>query len=49
MEVGGWKSERMVLRYAHVNTFVHTIAALPWEKSGEREEQPAIFQAKSSI
>jgi hypothetical protein len=31
MQLGGWKSERMVLRYAHVNVdeLRHTIEALP--------------------
>jgi integrase len=36
MQLGGWKSERMVLRYAHVNVsqFAASIAALPWGNSG---------------
>lgn len=36
-DLGGWKSERMVLRYAHVNSSNHasSIEALPWGKSGE--------------
>jgi integrase len=35
MELGGWKSERMVLRYAHMNVGhrEQSIAALPWKKS----------------
>ncbi len=35
--LGGWKSERMVFRYAHVNTseHAHTIDRLPWGNSGE--------------
>ena len=35
--LGGWKSERMVFRYAHVNTgeHAHTINRLPWGKSGD--------------
>jgi integrase len=39
MELGGWKSERMVLRYAHVNkaNLASSIEALPWGKSGEHE------------
>ena len=39
MELGGWKSERMVLRYAHVNksNLARSIEALPWGKSGEHE------------
>ena len=37
MELGGWKSEKMVLRYAHVNVehLAGSIAALPWGKSGK--------------
>jgi integrase len=39
-KLGGWKSEKMVLRYAHVNVgeLAHTINALPWGNSGERTE-----------
>lgn len=39
MELGGWKSERMVLRYAHVNkaNLAGSIEALPWGKSGEAD------------
>lgn len=39
MELGGWKSERMVLRYAHMNVAhrEQSIAALPWEKSGDSD------------
>ncbi|TNB46451.1 site-specific integrase [Martelella lutilitoris] len=38
-KLGGWKSERMVLRYAHVNVanYSASINALPWEKSGDLE------------
>jgi integrase len=38
MELGGWQSEKMVLRYAHINVshLSQSIAALPWEKSGKR-------------
>jgi len=37
MELGGWRSEKMVLRYAHMNVshLAHSIAALPWVKSGK--------------
>jgi integrase len=37
MHLGGWRSEKMVLRYAHVNVghLAQSIAALPWEKSGK--------------
>jgi len=40
MRLGGWKSEKMVLRYAHVNVgeLAHTINALPWGNLGETEE-----------
>jgi integrase len=38
MKLGGWKSERMVLRYAHVNTenLKSTIDRMPWRKSGNK-------------
>ncbi len=37
MHLGGWQSEKMVLRYTHVNVqhLSQSIAALPWEKSGK--------------
>lgn len=40
MQLGGWKSEKMVLRYAHVNVshLAQSIAVLPWVKSGEPEK-----------
>jgi integrase len=40
MELGGWKSEKMVLRYAHVNVehLAGSIAALPWGKSGKHAQ-----------
>jgi len=39
MALGGWKSEKMVLRYAHVNAgqLAHTIAALPGGFSGDTQ------------
>ncbi len=39
MHLGGWSSERMVLRYAHVNVaeLAHTIAGLPGGNLGETE------------
>jgi len=39
MYLGGWKSKRMVLRYAHVNVghLAHTIAALPGKNLGDSE------------
>jgi hypothetical protein len=42
MKLGGWKSERMVMRYAHVNVgeLQHTINKLPGGKSrGLQEEE----------
>lgn len=41
--LGGWKTERMVFRYAHVNTAQHagSIAALPWVNSGEHAKDKA--------
>jgi hypothetical protein len=37
MKLGGWKSERMVLRYAHVNVeeFADTIDKLPGGELGD--------------
>jgi integrase len=41
MRLGGWKSERMVMRYAHVNVgeLQHTINKLPGGKAGEQQER----------
>lgn len=38
MELGGWSSEKMVLRYTHINVahLAQSIAALPWGNSGEQ-------------
>lgn len=38
MKLGGWKSEKMVLRYAHINVdnLAASINAIPWGKSGEQ-------------
>ena len=43
MQLGGWKSDKMVLRYAHMNVahLAPSIAALPWEKSGNRQKSKA--------
>lgn len=40
MRLGGWKSEKMVLRYAHVNVgeLAHTVTALPWGILGENTD-----------
>lgn len=50
MKLGGWKSERMVLRYAHVNVadLAASIEALPWGKSGERQKSTLKKQRKSN-
>ena len=49
MKLGGWKSERMVLRYAHVNVsnFASSINSLPWGKSGEVETQNENSERKA--
>lgn len=49
MRLGGWKSERMVLRYAHVNVDnLHaSIMSLPWGKSGESETEVQISERKA--
>lgn len=43
MKLGGWKSERMVMRYAHVNVgeLQHTIAKLPGGNLGDYELRKA--------
>ena len=43
MRLGGWKSDKMVLRYAHMNVdhLAPSIAALPWEKSVNRKKSKA--------
>jgi integrase len=50
MKLGGWKSERMVLRYAHINVdhLAPAIHALPWGKSGEGQNRDlvSIVEAK---
>ena len=50
MELGGWKSERMVLRYAHVNksNLAASIEALPWGKFGDGEFQSPKSGRKSA-
>ena len=39
MKLGGWKSEKMVLRYAHVNVghLASSIDALPWVKADKSD------------
>src|SRR5262249_26888653 len=43
MQLGGWKSEKMVLRYTHMNVAQHaqSIGLLPWEKSGNIKAREA--------
>lgn len=50
MKLGGWKGERMVLRYAHLNVehLADSIDALPWGKSGSREFAATIRAANSA-
>jgi integrase len=45
MRLGGWRSERMVLRYAHVNVadLAPAIRQLPWGNSGEGGKIAPIF------
>jgi integrase len=49
MRLGGWKSERMVLRYAHVDVgeLKTTINALPWGKSGKPRIEDTKHTAKT--
>ncbi|WP_275788538.1 tyrosine-type recombinase/integrase [Pararhizobium gei] len=49
MKLGGWKSERMVLRYAHVNVsnFAASINSLPWGKSGDSESEVENSERKT--
>jgi integrase len=41
MKLGGWKSEKMVLRYAHVNVshLAGSIDALPWAGSQQKVQR----------
>jgi integrase len=47
MHLGGWQSEKMVLRYAHMNVehLSKSIGALPWEKSGKQATADAETKA----
>jgi integrase len=47
MRLGGWRSERMVLRYAHVNVsdLAPAIRRLPWGNSGDVEKPRLVFSA----
>jgi integrase len=50
MYLGGWRSEKMVLRYAHMNVghLAQSIAALPWEKSGKSSGSDAKTRSAAS-
>ncbi|KQZ50716.1 integrase [Rhizobium sp. Root149] len=50
MKLGGWKSERMVLRYAHINVdnLAASINAIPWGNSGEQEMGKPNSERKSN-
>lgn len=50
MKLGGWKSERMVLRYAHVNVehLAASIDVLPRRKSGKRAFSAAVKSTNSA-
>ena len=43
MNLGGWKSEKMVMRYTHLNPdhLAAAINCLPWENSGSPESESA--------
>lgn len=49
MKLGGWKSEKMVLRYAHMNVenLAASVNALPWGNSGELKADVAKVSRKS--
>lgn len=49
MKLGGWKSEKMVLRYAHVNVenLSSSISSFPWGKSGEKNGSIEKVERKS--
>jgi integrase len=48
MELGGWRSEKMIRRYVHMNVahLASSIEALPWEKSGK---QPVPGKKRSKV
>jgi integrase len=47
--LGGWKTEKMVFRYAHVNTSQHaaSINSLPWGNSGQPSKDEDKTSAKT--
>lgn len=49
--LGGWKTERMVLRYAHVNTsdLAASINQLPWGKSGDAQNAKQKKATKTGV
>jgi hypothetical protein len=50
MKLGGWKGEKMVLRYAHANVahLAQSIADLPWGNSGEPVKRKAKKKAANA-
>jgi hypothetical protein len=48
MKLGGWKSERMVLRYAHVNVshLAGSINALPFGKRDDTFANRVVMSGK---
>src|SRR5262249_36975601 len=50
MYLGGWNSERMVLRYAHMNVghLSQSVATLPWEKSGKHADGDSTSKTATS-
>lgn len=49
MKLGGWKSEKMVLRYAHLNVenLAASVNSLPWGNSGEAKDEHKEASRKS--
>ena len=49
MQLGGWKSEKMVLRYAHMNVahLAKSMAALPQGKCGKQPSRKSKVNKKS--
>jgi len=49
MHLGGWKSEKMVLRYAHLNVdhLAGSIANMPSLKTRRRTAKPVTRRTKS--
>jgi integrase len=49
MRLGGWRSERMVLRYAHVNVadLAPAIQQLPWGNYGDAKKFGLLLPMKT--